>query len=131
MSKKAWKIALIWWYLARKGLGRPNFQGMLLKLSKFWYFSMNLYFSCENNLASVAHAVTPHCNGYAKKCPQKPKFDGHRFDFLSIIPKVYYSFEHIMLKSSIVFNENVQKFDLHDSNFEPNWMKSTKLLYSL
>ena len=72
-----------------------------------------------------------HCNGYAKKCPQKPKFDGHRFDFLSIIPKVYYSFEHIMLKSSIVFKENVQKFDLHDSNFEPNWMKSTKLLYSL
>ena len=37
-----------------------------------------------------------HCNGYAKKCPQKPKFDGHRFDFLSIIPKVYYSFKHIM-----------------------------------
>ena len=70
-------------------------------------------------------------HGYAKKCPQKPKFDGHRFDFLSIIPKVYYSFEHIMLKSSIVFNENVQKFDLHDSNFEPNWMKSTKLLFFL
>ena len=77
------------------------------------------------------YAISPHCNGYAKKCPQKPKFDGHRFDFLSIIPKVYYSFEHIMLKSSIVFIENVQKFDLHDSNFEPNWMKSTKLLYSL
>ena len=89
---------------------------------------MELY---ENSTKMKKAFCFTHCNGYAKKCPQKPKFDGHRFDFLSIIPKVYYSFEHIMLKSSIIFTENVQKFDPQSSNFEPNWMNSTKLLYSL
>ena len=66
-----------------------------------------------------------------KSVHKSQQFDGLRFNFFSINPKVYGKYEHMMLKSSIVFNENVQKFDLHDSNFEPNWMKSTKLLYSL
>jgi hypothetical protein len=56
------------------------------------------------------NAIFTHCNSHAKKCPQKPIIDGHRFDFFSIIPIVYDSFEHIMLQSSIIFNENVQKF---------------------
>ena len=103
-----------------------------LKNQLFEYYNFALHTQDDLcTLNAFAHVCVSHCNGYAKKCPQKPKFDGHKFDFLSIIPKVYYSFEHIMLKSSIIFNENVQKFDPQSSNFEPNWMNSTKLLYSL